>query len=57
MDMEVIEKIDSRESTTVDSATVDLKYLITGTADDIQAKSQLGAHAPALYDGLTASKQ
>jgi len=52
MAITVTEKFDSRESTTGDSATVDLKYLITGTADDIEAKSELGNIAPTLYDGL-----
>lgn len=53
MAITITEKFDSRESTTGDNATVDLKYLITGTADDIEAKSELGNTAPALYDGLT----
>ena len=52
MAIEVIEKIDSRESTTGKSATVDLTYIITGTADDIEAKTELGLIAPLYYDGL-----
>ena len=52
MAIEVIEKIDSRESTTGKSATVDLTYIITGTSDDIAAKAALAATAPSYYDGL-----
>ena len=37
MAIEVIERVDSRESTTGKRATVDLKYIITGTSDDIAA--------------------
>ena len=52
MAIEVIEKIDSRESTTGKSATVDLTYIITGTSDDIAAKAALATSSPLEYDGL-----
>lgn len=53
MTITVKEKYDSRESTTGDSGTVDLKYIIQGTSDDIEAKTALGDSTPSIYDGLT----
>ncbi len=52
MAIEVIEKPDSRESSTGKSASVDLKYLIIGTDDDLAAKAALADTAPDYYDGL-----
>jgi hypothetical protein len=52
MAIEVIEKVDSRESTTGRNATVDLKYIVTGTASDVEAKDALASTAPAYYDNL-----
>ncbi len=52
MAIEVIEKFESRESTTGDSASVELIYVITGTDDDVAAKAALGTVAPSTHDGL-----
>ncbi len=52
MSIQVIEKFDSRESTTGRNATVDLKYIIRGTADDLAAKQAFANSAPEYYDGL-----
>ncbi len=52
MAIEVVEKFESRESTTGDSASVELTYIITGTDDDVAAKAALGATAPSTYDDL-----
>jgi hypothetical protein len=52
MTITVEEKAESRESTTGDSASVELQYVIRGTASDLEAKSALGDAAPVLYDGL-----
>ena len=52
MSITVAEKIDSRESSTGDNATVALKYLVSGTADDLAAKAALGTYSPETYDGL-----
>jgi hypothetical protein len=52
MAIEVIEKTDSRESSTGKNATVDLKYIIVGTYNDIEAKGALYTNTPVFYDGL-----
>lgn len=52
MAIDVIERFDSRESTTGKNATVDLRYIIMGTASDIDAKAALASTAPDYYDGL-----
>jgi len=52
MAIEVTEKVDSRESTAGNNATVDLKYLVTGTASDLEAKDALALFSPVGYDGL-----
>jgi hypothetical protein len=46
------EKIDSREWTTGDDASVVLHYLLAGVADDLSAKSLLESSTAANYDGL-----
>jgi len=52
MPVSVREKFQSRESTTGESAQVDLAYIVEGTDDDITAKSSLLGATPTLYDGL-----
>jgi len=52
MPITVEERAESRESTTGDSASVELQYVIRGTASDLEAKVALGDAAPVLYDGL-----
>ena len=52
MPVSVREKFQSRESTTGQSAQVDLAFVVEGTDDDIVAKSSLLSSSPTLYDGL-----
>jgi hypothetical protein len=52
MPVTVREKFQSRESTTGESAQVDLAYIVEGTDDDIAAKASLLTASPTLYDGL-----
>jgi len=48
----VTEKFDSRTSAAGESPSVELKYLIVGTGDDVAAKEALADAAPVSYDGL-----
>ena len=52
MPVAVLEKFDSRASTTGPSASVELTYTIRGTDDDLVAKAQLLIDSPETYDGL-----
>ena len=52
MPVTVYEKFGSGESTEGDNASVDLLYVVQGTADDLEAKQALATAAPVLYDGL-----
>lgn len=52
MAVTVIEKWDSREQAAGDQPSVDLRYLILGTSDDIEAHDELIAQTPAVYAGL-----
>ncbi|MBN2581477.1 MAG: hypothetical protein JXL80_00305 [Planctomycetes bacterium] len=52
MPVTVLEKFDSRASTTGANASVELTYTIRGTDDDTVAKAQLLIDSPATYDGL-----
>ncbi len=52
MSTTVLEKFDSRASTTGPSASVELTYTIRGTDDDLVAKAQLLIDSPETYDGL-----
>ena len=52
MPVTVEEKWDSRETTLGESSSVDLRYLIRGTDDDVLAHQSLLAAAPVLYGGL-----
>ena len=51
MPVTVHEKWESRETTEGDSPSVDLVFVVRGTADDLEAKSALAAGSPVLYDG------
>jgi hypothetical protein len=48
----VAEKWDSRELNDGDQATVDLKFVVRGTTDDLAARDALLTEAPELYGGL-----
>jgi len=52
MAITITEKPDSRTSTTGVDRTVELLYIVRGTADDLAAKAALEAGVPATYDGL-----
>lgn len=52
MAVEVVEKFESRQSMTGENASVELVYLVKGTTDDIEAKTELANASPAIYDGL-----
>ncbi|WP_437226001.1 hypothetical protein SH661x_004354 [Planctomicrobium sp. SH661] len=52
MPIEVFEKWDSRESTISENSSIDLRFLIRGTADDAEARNALVAASPVLYGGL-----
>ena len=53
MAITIAEKIDSRESTTGDNGTVELKYIVSGTADDLAAKAALAAGTIKVFDTTT----
>jgi len=46
------ERFPSRETTESENPSIDLLYWIMGTNDDLLAKAQLAAYAPAIYDQL-----
>lgn len=50
MPVEVVEKFESRQVTTGHYPTVELRYTVRGTNDDVEARSALAANSPALYD-------
>ena len=52
MPITVSEKWDSREGTTGDGASTDLRYIIRGTDDDTAARDALVANSPAFYNLL-----
>ncbi len=52
MSVIVTEKWDSREQSAGEQPSVDLRYLVLGTADDIEAHSELIAQTPTTYSGL-----
>ncbi len=52
MPIAVSEKWDSREGTTGESASTDLRYIIRGTDDDTAARDALVANSPAFYNLL-----
>ena len=52
MPVVVEEKFDSRLSVAGDNPSVELRYVVFGTSDDLAAKSELATASPATYDGL-----
>jgi hypothetical protein len=48
--VEVVEKFESRLITTSTSPSVELRYAIRGTNDDVQARAALVTGSPTLYD-------
>jgi hypothetical protein len=48
--IEVVEKFESRQVTTGNNPTVELRYAVRGTNDDVQARAALADQAPTLYD-------
>ncbi len=50
MPVTVEEKFESRQVTTGTSPSVELRYNVRGTNDDVAARSALVAAAPSLYD-------
>lgn len=52
MAVTVEEKWDSRETTLGEDASVDLRFIVRGTDDDVTAHANLLAFAPVLYGGL-----
>jgi hypothetical protein len=52
MPVTVTEKWESREQSAGEQPSVDLRYLILGTSDDIEAHSELIAQTPNVYAGL-----
>ncbi len=50
MPVEVLEKFESRQVTTGNNPSVELRYTIRGTNDDVEARSNLVATAPSFYD-------
>ena len=52
MAITVHEKWESRQSSDGENPSVDLRYIVQGTDDDLVAKSALTQASPVLYDGL-----
>ncbi len=52
MPIVVEEKFDSRVSTAGQSPSVELRYIVFGTSDDLAAKAELASESPSTYDGL-----
>ncbi len=52
MPVAVLEKFDSRLSIAGDNPSVELRYIVLGTDDDLVAKAELSSESPATYDGL-----
>ncbi len=50
MPVECVEKFESRQVTTGQNPSVELRYVIRGTNDDIEARNALLAGSPATYD-------
>jgi len=48
----VAEKFDSRVSTAGQNASVELRYIVFGTGDDLAARAQAASTSPTAYDGL-----
>src|SRR5690606_15283444 len=52
MSVTVTEKWDSREQSAGEQPSVDRRFLVVGTTDDIEAHSELIAQTPTVYAGL-----
>ncbi len=52
MPVVVEEKFDSRLSVAGDNPSVELRYVVFGTSDDLEAKSELATASPTTYDDL-----
>lgn len=52
MPVTIEEKIESRQSTTGQNASVDLVYTVRGTDDDLVVKNTADTNSPSDYDGL-----
>ena len=52
MPIVIEEKFDSRTSIAGDNPSVELRYIIFGTSDDLAAKAELASESPGTYDGL-----
>ena len=52
MAITVHEKWESRQSSDGENPSVDLRYIVNGTDDDLAAKTALTQASPVLYDGL-----
>jgi len=52
MPIVIEEKFDSRVSIAGDNPSVELRYIVFGTSDDLAAKSELASGSPDTYDGL-----
>ena len=52
MPVTLTEKLDSRKWTTGDNASVEMTYILTGTSDDLTAKTLIQNSTATSYDGL-----
>ena len=52
MPIVIEEKFDSRLSVAGDNPSVELRYIVFGTSDDLAAKSELATASPSTYDDL-----
>ena len=52
MPVVIEEKFDSRLSVAGDNPSVELRYIVFGTSDDLVAKSELASASPSEYDDL-----
>ena len=52
MPITIDEKYDSREATVSESSTVELRYVVQGTNDDVLVKAIVAATSPPIYYGL-----
>ena len=53
MPLTLTEKLDSRKWTTGDNASVEMVYILTGTSDDLTAKTLIENSTATSYNGLT----
>ena len=52
MPLTLTEKLDSRKWTTGDNASVEMVYILTGTSDDLTAKTLIENSTAETYNGL-----